>query len=270
MNTTNNTAVIQEKLSERAVLNLSWNESLLRTFEDYSRLLATDWNTVKIPKMNAWATIQIKAEDWSYILQDVDTTPVTVNVTKRAWDAFAITDELSKAEKVSTLELRSEQIVDKLKDYLNTDWLSVITSNVASTIWDWSTDITAEMVANAAEALDDAWAPKSDRYLVVSNRQFYKMKLLPEFVTKEFNSWNDTSNIMLWDILWFTVIPQSNLIIWQNNVAYHKSTLWFASNKSVWIESDRNLLKKQDEFTVDMVYWLESVNPEFSVRIHTL
>jgi len=263
--TANNTALIQEKLSERAILNLSWNESLLKTFIDYSWMLKWDWNSVKIPKMNAWANIQIKAEDWSYIMQTVDSTPVTLNVGKRAWDAFYITDELSQAEKVNYLNLRSEQVVDKLKDYINWDWHSVLVANAPTKIWDWSTDITADFITQAAEALDEAWAPKSDRFLLVSNKQFYKLKFLPEFNTKEWSNKWDTSTMTVWDVLWFTVIPQATSIIWENNIAYHKSALWFASNKKVRIESQRDVLSKRNNFAIDLVYWLESVNPEYSI-----
>lgn len=273
MITNNNGAVIQEKLSERAVSNLSGYESLMNTVMDYSRLLTTDGNSVKIPKMGAKTATQTKAEDGSFTLQTQNASPITIDVTKRAGDAFYISDELSQAEKINMVSLRSEQIVDSLKDYVNADIISVVTANAdIVTIGDGTTDITTAFVANAAEALDEAGAPKSDRFLVVSTKQFYKLKLLNEFVIKDFVTVAGTNatNQIVGDLLGFTVIQQPTSVIGQNNIYFHMSAVGFASNKRVNVESDRDLLKKQTNFVIDMVYGLESINPEYSGTINTL
>lgn len=256
MLTTNNAAVIQEKLAERAVLNLSGQESLMMTVMDYSRLLVADGNSVKVSKMGAKTNTQNKAENGSFVLQTSNTAPIVINVTERAGDAFFVSDELSQAEKINTVELRSEQIVDTLKDYVNADIVGLITANAATTIGDGSTDITAAMIAEAAETLDEAGAPAEDRYLVVSVKQFYKLKLLPEFVIKDFVTvaGTNSSNEVVGDILGFTVIKQLTSNIGQNNIAYHKSAVGFASNKAVNVESDRDLLGKKTNFVIDMVY----------------
>lgn len=275
MNTTViNASLIEDKLSTMAVNVLNQDTSLLNTVWDVSAMLAQDGKKVLVPVMGAASAVQLKVEGAPFALSTTATTSVPVDVIKNAGDAFAITDQLSQAEKVNFTELKTTQIVSTLKDYVNLDILTTINTAVplANVVGTGLTDITAALLQQAAALLDEAGAPKEDRFLVVSNTQYYKIMALIEFARKDWNTSVSVTNtnMIVGTIYGMNLIPQANAKIGQNNLAYHKSTVAFASNKRVGIESQRFALDKATNVVVDMVYGLASVTPTFSVRLFSI
>ena len=245
-------SIIQETLIQESVM--------IPTIQNMSSMIRQGMDTLKIPRFTA-LPVETVTEGTALTINNptIETDDLVMNINQAIhWEISDRADIQSKIDiAVQLVKDGSRTLAFQIDDNIITN-LNTVSTAAPDHLLAFANAASIQLtdIAAAREALNLQNVPMADRFIAITPKQERFMLAIPELIHLEkYGSTDAIQNGEIGKLYGFTVVLTTSGNLDEDSfLAYHRSAVAYGTQISPKFETDRNVAKLVDEYTISQLY----------------
>lgn len=249
----------------------------------YDSLVSGRGDTIHIPNLSNLSANN-KSSSTQVTLQTVTETENTISINTHKETSFLVEDIVKVQSNYDLLSNYTEKAGYAIAQAVDTDLLGLYTTFTNSDVGTYGTDLTDATIVSAIQALDEADAPITDRYMVIAPSQKAALMKLDKFVKADYlGRYGDATPVVtgpnsrfLWGDIYGIPVYYTNQVpttagtpTQVHNILFHKEAMALAMQQKPRTQSAYILEYLGTLVVVDTIYGVAGLRGAFGVEMRS-